>query len=66
VERITAPVLIVNGTRDGFARSGPALAARMSLAELGWISGRNHVTTIGDRRFKQLAAEFLARAGGPA
>jgi pimeloyl-ACP methyl ester carboxylesterase len=65
-ERVVAPVLIVNGTRDGFARSAPALAARMPLGALGWISGRNHVTTIGDRRFKQLATEFLVRDDAPA
>lgn len=58
-ERITAPVLIVNGTRDGFARSAAALAARIPNAELAWVSGRNHVTTIGDRRFKQLVSGFL-------
>jgi pimeloyl-ACP methyl ester carboxylesterase len=52
---------VINGTRDGFARSAAALAARISYGELAWVSGRNHATTIGDRRTKRLASAFLAR-----
>jgi pimeloyl-ACP methyl ester carboxylesterase len=58
---IRAPVLVVTGTRDGFARSSRDLAARIHGAEVAFISGRNHATTIGDRRFKHVAGAFLDR-----
>ena len=61
---IRAPVLVVDGTRDGFCRSAPDLVARIPGARLATISGRNHATTIGDRRFKEIALAFLAGVPG--
>ncbi len=61
---ITAPVLVVNGTRDGFARSAPELAAAIPGARLATISGRNHASALGDRRLKAVVIDFLQAASG--
>jgi pimeloyl-ACP methyl ester carboxylesterase len=58
---IRVPVLTVVGTRDGFCRSSRDLAGRIAGCERVTISGRNHATTLGDRRFKAVVADFLAR-----
>ncbi len=56
---IRVPVLTVVGTRDGFCRSNRDLAQRIPHCQRVTISGRNHVTTLGDRRFKAVVMEFL-------
>lgn len=57
---IRSPVLVVVGTRDGFGRSAQRLVDAIPGARLAAISGRNHASTIGDRRFKQAALQFFA------
>jgi pimeloyl-ACP methyl ester carboxylesterase len=61
---IRVPVLTVVGTRDGFCRSNRQLAEHISGSRRVTISGRNHASTIGDRRFKAAVAEFLQSVDG--
>lgn len=59
LHEIAVPVLTVVGNRGGFCPSNRDLAGRVPGAKRVVISGRNHATTIGDRRFKQAALAFL-------
>jgi len=61
---IREPVVIATGTRDGYSHSAAELAAAIAGAELVWISGRNHVTTLGDRRLKQEVMAFFGSVIG--
>ena len=56
---VREPVVIATGTRDVYAHSAAGLAAAIAGAKLVWISGRNHVTTLGDRRLKQEVEAFF-------
>jgi pimeloyl-ACP methyl ester carboxylesterase len=55
---IHAPVLVVNGTRDGFTRSAAALVEAIPGARLELLSGRNHASALGDRRLKEIVRRF--------
>lgn len=58
---IRAPVLVANGTRDGFARSAGQLVASIPGSELALISGRNHASALGDRRLKCVVDSFFTK-----
>jgi pimeloyl-ACP methyl ester carboxylesterase len=59
--KISRPVLVVVGSEDVIAGSGPALAALIPGAEALDITGRDHMKAVGDRVYKQGVLDFLAR-----
>jgi pimeloyl-ACP methyl ester carboxylesterase len=61
LRRVEVPVLVLTGTRDGFCRTAQELVAALPRGEFATLSGRNHVTTLGDRRARRLVREYLER-----
>jgi pimeloyl-ACP methyl ester carboxylesterase len=59
VGRIEAPVLIAVGTTDPIAGSAHELAALMPRARAFDIPGREHMLSVGDKRFKEEVLRFL-------
>lgn len=59
--RIACPVLVVVGSDDVVGGSPAALAALIPGAEALEIAGRDHMKTVGDRRYKDGVLAFLAR-----
>lgn len=59
---IWTPILLVAGDRDDIARDVPTLAAEIPTARLVMIPGRDHLSTVPARPFKEAALEFLAGA----
>ena len=59
VRRIAQPVLIVAGADDAIAGSAQNLAAAIPNARLVVIPNRNHMTVVGDQRYKDAVREFL-------
>lgn len=57
--RISTPILIVVGDRDEIARGGPELIELIPSARLRTIEGRDHMSAVPAREFKQAALEFL-------
>jgi len=57
---IAVPVAVVVGERDPIARGAPELAAQIPGARFVAIAGRDHMTTVPARPFKEAALEFLA------
>jgi pimeloyl-ACP methyl ester carboxylesterase len=62
---IHAPVLCVVGTRDRLCQAVEALADRIPGAKLVKLSGRGHLSAIGDPRFKQAVLDFFANVPAP-
>ena len=60
LSRITAPVLVVVGTKDTIAGSGAALADLIPNAQLLQLRNRDHMTAVGDRNYKRGVLAFLA------
>lgn len=60
VGRIAQPVLIGVGTTDDIAGSPHRLAALMPNARVLAIEGRDHMQSVGDRRFKAEVLRFLS------
>jgi pimeloyl-ACP methyl ester carboxylesterase len=58
--RIAVPTLVAVGTEDVIGGSGEELAALIPGASLLRIEGRDHMKTVGDKRFKQGVLDFLA------
>ncbi len=58
---IWTPILLVAGDRDDIARDVPTLAAEIPTARLVTIPGRDHLSTVPARPFKEAALEFLAQ-----
>jgi len=58
--KITTPILIVAGDRDDIARGAPELIELIPSARLVTIAGRDHMSAVPAREFKQAALEFLA------
>jgi pimeloyl-ACP methyl ester carboxylesterase len=56
---ITTPILVVVGERDDIARNAPELVELVPTARLVTIPGRDHMSAVTAREFKQAAAEFL-------
>jgi pimeloyl-ACP methyl ester carboxylesterase len=57
---IAVPVAIVAGERDQIARGAPEMAAQIPGARYVAITGRDHMSTVPARQFKDAALEFLA------
>jgi pimeloyl-ACP methyl ester carboxylesterase len=57
---ITIPVLIVVGDQDDIARDVDRLVVSIPTAKLVTVAGRNHMSAVIAREFKQAALEFLA------
>ena len=60
---VTSPVLVVNGERDYLVGSADKLVGAIPGARLLKISGRDHLTVVPDRRFKDAVLSFLASDG---
>jgi pimeloyl-ACP methyl ester carboxylesterase len=56
---IRTPILVVVGERDEIARNAPELVELISSSRLLIISGRDHMSAVPAREFKQAAIEFL-------
>ncbi len=57
--RIRTPILIVVGDRDDIATGAPELVELIPTARLVTIAGRDHMSAVPAREFKQAALEFL-------
>jgi pimeloyl-ACP methyl ester carboxylesterase len=55
------PVLIVRGSDDDIAGPAREIAAMIPGAEYVEIPGRNHMSAVGDKVFKEAALDFLRR-----
>lgn len=58
---LACPVLVVVGSTDVIGGSAAALAAIIPGAEALVIEDRDHMKAVGDRRYKDGVAAFLAR-----
>jgi pimeloyl-ACP methyl ester carboxylesterase len=58
---IQVPTLVAVGSEDVIAGSGAELAALIPGARLLTIEGRDHMTAVGDPRFKQSVLDFLTQ-----
>jgi pimeloyl-ACP methyl ester carboxylesterase len=56
---IGTPILVVVGDHDDIARDAPELVELIPTARLVTIAGRDHMTAVTAREFKQAALEFL-------
>ena len=56
---IRTPILIVAGDRDVIARNAPELIELIPTARLVTIAGRDHMSAVTSREFKQAAIDFL-------
>jgi pimeloyl-ACP methyl ester carboxylesterase len=57
---IKTPVLVVVGERDDLAPGAPELIELIPSSRLVTIPGRDHMSTVPAREFKQAAIEFLS------
>jgi pimeloyl-ACP methyl ester carboxylesterase len=57
--RCTTPVLVVDGDKDTQAGSPEPLARAFANGRAVTIPGRDHMTAVGDRVYKQAVIEFL-------
>jgi len=57
---IQTPILIVVGDHDEIARGAPELIEEIPTARLVTITGRDHMSAVVAREFKQAALEFLS------
>jgi len=57
--RIRVPVLIVVGTKDDIAGSGPELSELIPDSKFVALEDRDHMRTVGDTKFKQAVIDFL-------
>ena len=60
---VTNPVLVVAGSDDRLVDEPAALADRFERGEAYVVPERDHMTTVGDPRFRQAVVDFLDRAG---
>jgi pimeloyl-ACP methyl ester carboxylesterase len=60
--KITVPVLIVVGEKDAIAGSSEPLARAIPNARLITIPDKDHLTVVGDQRFKDAVVAFLKDA----
>jgi pimeloyl-ACP methyl ester carboxylesterase len=56
---IRTPILIVAGERDDVARGAPELIEEIPSARLVTVAGRDHMSAVTAREFKQAAVDFL-------
>jgi pimeloyl-ACP methyl ester carboxylesterase len=57
--RIDTPILIVVGDHDEVARGAPELVELIPSARLVTVAGRDHLSLVPAREFKQAALDFL-------
>ena len=57
---IKTPILIVVGENDDIAHGAPELVELIPTARLITISGRDHMSAVTSREFKQAALDFLS------
>jgi pimeloyl-ACP methyl ester carboxylesterase len=57
---IRTPILVVVGERDDIARGAPELVELIPSSRLVTIPGRDHMSAVPAREFKQAALEFLS------
>lgn len=60
IARIGAPALVAVGSRDQIGGSAAGLAALLPAGQALEIPGRDHMTAVGDKFFKQGVLRFLA------
>jgi pimeloyl-ACP methyl ester carboxylesterase len=60
LSRVAIPVLIVAGAEDLLVGDPRELGRAIPGSEVEVISGRDHLTVVGDRRYKQAALHFLS------
>lgn len=58
---IRTPVLLVVGDRDEIAHDASRLAEQIPSARLVVIPGRDHLSTVPARQFKEAALEFISQ-----
>lgn len=56
---VTAPVLVVCGDKDTITGDAVPLASAFPQGRLVRVPGRDHMLTVGDKRFKEAATAFL-------
>ena len=56
---ITTPTLVVTGERDHLAPHGAVLASRLARGRHLSVAGRDHMSLVGDRAFREAALVFL-------
>ncbi len=61
---VHVPVLVVAGERDDLAGDPRALADLIPGAQLVIIPGKDHLSTVGDRRYKEAVLRFVQQHGG--
>jgi len=59
---IGTPILLAVGERDEIAHNAAQLAGRIPTARLVVIAGRDHMSAVPARQFKDAALEFLAES----
>jgi pimeloyl-ACP methyl ester carboxylesterase len=57
--RIRTPILVVVGDRDDIASGAPELVELIPSARMVTLAGRDHMSAVVAREFKQAAMEFL-------
>jgi hypothetical protein len=60
LDRYPGPTLLFAGTEDEVAAGVERLRDGLARAELLWIDGRDHLTTLSSARAKERVLEFLA------
>jgi pimeloyl-ACP methyl ester carboxylesterase len=60
IATIRVPVLVALGSKDVIGGSAPELAALLRAGRALEIPGRDHMTAVGDKVFKQGVSSFLA------
>ncbi len=63
LEAVQARILIADGDQDPVATDGAALAELLPRGEFVYLPGRNHMSAVVAREFKQAALEFLEGEG---
>jgi pimeloyl-ACP methyl ester carboxylesterase len=61
IAMIRVPALVAVGSKDAIAGSGPELASLLPFGRALEISGRDHMTAVGDKVFKQGVLTFLGQ-----
>ena len=59
VKRVHQPVLVVVGAQDNIAGGAERLASAIPGAQLVIVPDRNHLTVVGDPRYKEAVLKFL-------
>ncbi len=62
VQRINRPVLVVVGEKDDIAGGAHNLAQAIPNAQLVTVPDRDHLTVVGDQRYKDAVVKFLREA----